>query len=65
MWGLLKNGVLSETLSLKRPQKKPNGVPIRYWVLNGEDFAIGGWSKGTSYHDFYFSLVRTNEHGYL
>jgi len=35
----LKNGVLSETLGLKRP---PNffptlEVPIRYWVLNGED----------------------------
>jgi len=31
--------VLSETLGLKRPLKKIStlGVPIRYWVLNGED----------------------------
>ena len=39
MWGPLKNRALSETLSLKRPLEFFSilKVPIRYWVLNGED----------------------------
>ena len=43
MGGPRKNGVLSETLGVKRSPKKkfPMGVPIRYQVLNGEDLTIG------------------------
>jgi hypothetical protein len=43
VWDPLKNGVLSETLGLKRPPKKnsPIEVLIMYQVLIDKDTTIG------------------------